>query len=312
MTPELKTLSIIIPVYYNGTSLPHLHDKLSGVESELHTRAVDLQIIFVDDGSGDDSLDRLLEIQRQHPCTTIVKLSRNFGAVQAIKAGLPFVSGQCFTWIAADLQDPPSLIVAMVDEWLHGAKFVICTRTERDDPAGSRLWAALYYALVRRLVSPDFPRGGFDVALFDRQLLPYFQRSGKNIHLGLLAHFLGFKPVVIGYKRQARVHGKSRWTFAKKLKLLVDSLLGFSYLPIRLISLAGLVIAVLSILYGVVVVIGVLVGGREVPGFATLAALIAFLFGLVIIMLGILGEYLWRILDEINHRPESVVERVYQ
>ena len=135
--------------------------------------------------------------------------------------------------------------------------------------------------------------------------------SGKNINLGLLAHSLGFSPTVIQYKRLARAHGKSRWTLGKKVKLLIDSLLGFSFLPIRLISLAGVVIAFLSMLYGVVVIAGVLVGGREVPGFASLAALMAFLFGLVIVMLGILGEYLWRILDEINKRPESVVERVY-
>jgi dolichol-phosphate mannosyltransferase len=308
----VKTLSIIIPVYYNAESLPHLFEKLRSVESELKSRSVDLQLIFVDDGSGDDSLERLLEIKYQRTATTVLKLSRNFGAIQAIKAGLPYISGDCFTWIAADLQDPPSLIVSMVDAWLNGSKFVICTRAERDDPAVTRVWSSLFYVLVRRLVSPDYPHGGYDVALFDRQLLPYFVNSGKNINLALLAHSLGFSPTVIQYKRLARAHGKSRWTFGKKLKLLIDSLLGFSFLPIRLISLAGVVIAFFSMLYGVVVIVGVLVGGRAVPGFASLAALMAFLFGLVIVMLGILGEYLWRILDEINKRPESVVERVYQ
>jgi dolichol-phosphate mannosyltransferase len=308
----VKTVSVVIPVYYNAGSLPGLFDALTAVASELGRRDVGLQLIFVDDGSGDDSLERLLEIKRQRPATTVLKLSRNFGAVQAVKTGLGYVSGDCFTWIAADLQDPPSLVTAMVDEWLKGSKFTVCARVERDDPAGTRLFAHFYYALVRRMVAPDFPEGGFDVALFDRQLLPFFQNSGKNINLSLLAHSLGFHPVMIPYKRAARVHGKSRWTIRKKVKLLVDSLLGFSFLPIRLISLAGLVIAGLSMLYGLIVITGVLVGGRAVPGFASLAALVSFLFGLVIIMLGVLGEYLWRILDEINRRPEAVVERLYE
>jgi dolichol-phosphate mannosyltransferase len=307
----MKTVSVIVPVYYNAGSLPTLFEALVAVESDLGHRDLAMNLIFVDDGSGDDSFDQLLQVKELRPATTILKLSRNFGSSQAIKAGLEHVSGDCFTWIAADLQDPPTLITAMVDEWLKGSKFTVCARAERYDPLGTRVFAHLYYALVRRLVAPDYPEGGFDIALFDRQLLRFFQNSSKNINLSLLAHSLGFRPVIIPYRRIARVHGKSRWTISKKVKLLVDSFVGFSFLPIRLISLVGLAVAGVSFLYGLVVIIGVLARGRVVPGFAALAALISFLLGLVIIMLGILGEYLWRILDETNKRPEAVVEQVF-
>jgi glycosyltransferase involved in cell wall biosynthesis len=308
----MKTLAIVVPVYFNSGSLLALAAELAKIEVELAKRDVALQLIFVDDGSGDDSLEKLLEIGRQRPGTIVVKLSRNFGAIQAVKTGLTQARCDCFMWLAADLQDPPELILMMIEHWQKGAKCVMCTRADRDDPLPSKILARIYYILVKRLVSKNYPEGGFDVALMDAQLLPAFLQSAKNINISLLAYWLGFKPVTLPYQRLKRVHGKSRWTFAKKVKLLIDSLVGFSFAPIRLMSLLGLLIAGLSVAYGLFVVVGVFITGRQVPGFATLAALILFLFGLVITMLGILGEYLWRILDELNKRPEAVIDEIYR
>ncbi len=310
----MKTLSVVIPVYYNEQSLRPLFDALMQIDAELRERQVRLQLIFVDDGSGDGSLRELLDIASDYDAVKVVKHSRNFGSMMALKTGFQFVEGDCFAILTADLQDPPALLIQMVDKWLAGAKYVICARTEREGSWSSRLFASIYHKLVQLLVMSDYPRGGFDIVLMDRALLPYMQQSGKNINVPVFAHYLGFKPAVIYYKRQAREHGASRWTFRKRLKLFVDSLLGFSMVPLRLISVTGFGVATLAFLYGIVVVVLALLGQRDFEanrGFATLAALISFLLGLIIVMLGIIGEYIWRIFDEVNHRPESVIEEVY-
>lgn len=307
----MKTLSVVVPVYFNEGSLPHLFRELLDVERRLLDLGVGLELIFVDDGSGDGSYAELVKIKAERPATRVVKLSRNFGAVHASKTGLQFVTGDCFLVLAADLQDPPELILDMVGRWQAGSKFVTCVREKRADPPLSTLFARLYYRLLRAIVVPDYPDGGYDLALMDRVMLPHMQASGKNINPNVFAFWLGFKPDVIPYERRKRVHGKSRWTFRKKVKFFLDTLLGFSIVPLRLISLTGLVVSALSLAFVGFVVVNGLLGRYDVPGFATLASIISFLLGLVICMLGVIGEYLWRIFDEINRRPEAVIEEVH-
>jgi len=306
----LKTLSVIVPVYFNEGSLPHLFRELQDVERQLRDLGLGLELIFVDDGSGDGSYAELLKIKARRPATRVIKLSRNFGAVQASKTGLQFVTGDCFLVLAADLQDPPGLIVEMVRRWQAGARFVTCVRETRSDPPLSMLFAKAYYRVLRAVVVPDYPDGGYDLALMDKVMLPHLQASGKNINPNVFAFWLGFKPEVIPYERRQRVHGKSRWTFRKKLKFFLDTLLGFSIVPLRLISLTGLVVSLLSLSFVVFVVVNGLLGRYDVPGFATLASIISFLLGLVICMLGVIGEYLWRIFDEVSRRPEAVIEEL--
>ena len=144
----------------------------------------------------------------------------------------------------------------------------------------------------------------------DKIFLPHLVNSSKNVNTPLFAYWLGFTPTIISYSRRERTHGRSRWTFSKRVKFLIDSLLGFSVTPIRAISAIGIAVSSLSILYGTTIVVNAVRGKSSVAGFPTLAALIAFLFGIVIIMLGIIGEYIWRIFDEVNRRPESVIEEV--
>lgn len=307
----MKKLSIVVPVYFNAGSLSPLFERLKEIERQLISTDMNLELIFVDDGSGDASLEELLRIKEQRPETKIVKLSRNFGAVHASKCGFQFVTGDCFMILAADLQDPPELIMQMVDKWRAGSKFTICERISRDDPLISKLYAAAFYWLLHRLVMSDYPAGGYDMALMDRSLLTHVANSSKNLYTPLLAYWLGYKPEVIHYHRAKREHGKSRWTFKKKFKAFLDVMLGFSVTPIRLISAFGLVVATLSFLYGASVVINALLGNVPVAGFAALAALIAFLLGLIIVMLGVIGEYLWRVFDEVNKRPEVVIDEIY-
>jgi dolichol-phosphate mannosyltransferase len=307
---EMKTLSIIVPVYFNEGSLPILFTELCAVEKSLQEKGMALELIFVDDGSRDRSWEELLKIKKQRDNTRIIKLTRNFGSIRASKTGCRFATGDCFTILSADLQDPPQLILDMADRWLSGSKFVICVRARRQDPLPSKIYAYIYYRLVRLFVIGDYPVGGYDLALMDKDLLAYFKESSKNLFLPLLGFWLGYKPDIIYYDRRKRVHGKSRWTFLKKLNAFLDSILGYSMTPLRLISLIGILVSLSSFGYGASIIVYALIGRMDVPGFATIAALMSFLMGIVITLLSVIGEYLWRIFDEVNKRPEVVIDEM--
>jgi dolichol-phosphate mannosyltransferase len=307
----VKRLSIVVPVYFNAESLPALITRMVALERELLSKNMTLEIIFVDDGSGDTSLDELLKIKQARPDTKVIKLTRNFGAFKAVKCGFGLVTGDCFMTLVADLQDPPELIIQMVESWRAGSKFTICERSSREDPIISKILSSFYYWLLRRLVVRDYPAGGYDMALMDRSLLQYFLRSSKNMYAPMLGFWLGYRPTVIRYHRARRQHGKSRWTFWKKFNAFLDIMLGYSATPIRLMSGVGLLVATLSFSYGIFVTIKALVGKIPVMGFASIAALLAFLLGLVIIMLGTIGEYLWRVSDEVNGRQEAIIDEIF-
>jgi dolichol-phosphate mannosyltransferase len=165
---------------------------------------------------------------------------------------------------------------------------------------------------VRLFVIREFPRGGFDIFLLDKAMIPYIRDSSKNINANLLSFWLGIPHSVITYERQERRHGKSRWTFAKKLTLFTDSILGFSALPMRVTCAIGVLVSLISVAYGSLIVVDALLGNRPVPGFATLAAMISLLLGLIIIMMGMIGEYIWRIFNEVSKLPEVVVDQIYE
>jgi len=307
----MKKLSIITPVYFNGLSLPGLFKELVKVEEELRQRDLLLEMIFVDDGSKDHSLSELRKFKLEHDNVKIIKLSRNFGSMQALRMGLKFVTGDAFTFLAADLQEPPELVVEMVDKWLTGVKYIVCAREERKDPLITRFFSGLYYFLLRTFVVKDYPSGGYDLTLMDKALLPYMQESGKSANLLLHAHSLGYKSEVIRYKRRERANGKSMWTFSKKLNFFIDSILGSSILPLRYASILGVTASIVSFLYGGFVISNALFTSMPVPGWASLASLLSILFGIVIFMLGMIGEYIWRIFNEINGTPDAVIDEIY-
>jgi polyisoprenyl-phosphate glycosyltransferase len=304
-------VSVVVPVYCNRDSLQELGARYRAVRETLVTMGCELHMVFVDDGSTDESLQEILVIKQSMPGVTVVKLTRNFGANEAVRAGLRYVEGEAVVVTSADLQDPPDLIVRMVEKWQRGAKYVICTRRSRSDPPLSRWLAAVYYFMVRTLVAPDYPRLGFDSVLLDKSVVPFINVSAKNTHGPIMQHWLGFRPEVVEYDRFPRAKGKSRWTFGKKLKLFTDVMLGFSPRPMRAVAGLGVIISVLSAAFGVSVVMSALAGNVEVPGWASLVTILSLLFSFVIIMLAIACEYLWRILDQVNGRPESVVDEVF-
>jgi polyisoprenyl-phosphate glycosyltransferase len=307
--PRRQVVSVVVPVYFNEGSLEPLFEELVEVEATLGRRGAGLELIFVDDGSGDRSLEVLHALRKRRPETKVVKLTRNFGAVHASKTGLRYATGDCALILAADQQDPPELILRTFDEWKSGARFIVCTRESREDPVLQRAWAWLYYKIIRTFVIRDYPIGGFDVALMDRALLPYLLSSAKNTNTPLFAFWLGFPPVFLSYKRRRRSYGRSRWTFWKRIKFFLDSLMGFSIIPVRAISAVGAFVSFASFSYGASISLAALSGRVPVRGFAAMASLISFLLGLVILMLGIVAEYLWRIYSETSRLPETVVER---
>ncbi len=309
----MKKLSIIIPVYFNEGSLSLLFNELLEIEKKLLSENVCLELIFVDDGSEDGSLLELIKIkEKKSKSVKIIKLSRNFGAVKASKTGMQFVTGDCFMILAADLQEPPQLILEMVDKWEAGSKFVICIRNSRKDPFLTKIFAKFYYKILRLLVNNKYPQKGFDLMLMDKVMLPYFKNSGKHIYTPLFAYSLGFKPEIIHYDRRLRVHGTSKWSFKKKLVAFFDAILGSTILPIRFMSLFGFMISGTSFIYGLFIMINALRGKISVPGYASLITFNSFMFGLIIAMLGIMGEYLWRAFNEVNKNPEVVIDEIYE
>lgn len=303
----VATLSLIVATYFNADSLPLLFVELRKFETTLSKRGLNLELIFVDDGSGDDSFMRLIEFRSARPGTKVIKLSRNFGAPAAVKAGMRFVTGDCFMFFAADLQEPLEQVLLMAEQWVGGHKLVLSTRRSRKDPLATRAFAAIYRTLVRLTVRHDYPSGGVGLVLMDKVMLPAMLGSAKNINPNVYAFWLGFSPKVLEYDRAARASGRSRWTFQKKFNYVIDTLTGFSVVPIRLMSAIGLVTALCSFAYAVRIVIASLSGEIDVSGFAAIVTVNAFLGGCTLFMLGVIGEYLWRIFDQVSGRPEAVV-----
>jgi glycosyltransferase involved in cell wall biosynthesis len=305
-------LSVVVPVYFNESNLRSSIPALAQVLREIAGDA--FEIVCVDDGSRDRSFPLLLELQRDPALRLrIVKLTRNFGSMSALQAGLEHARGAAVGMISADEQDPPELFREMHARWRDGARCVYAVRSDREEGFLGKLWAALFYRLLRRYALPDYPPGGFDFCLLDRQVVDDLVRiREKNTHLMNLIFWLGYPAVCLPYVRKARRAGRSRWTLGKKLKLFVDSFVAFSFAPIRAVSVAGLFLFVAAMAYGGFQVYLRLAHGTPVPGFTTTVTLIALTSGIQMMMLGVLGEYLWRTLDAARLRPNYVVERIFE
>jgi len=307
----MKKFSLIVPVFFNEFNLPDTIPQLLQISTLIPGYL--LELVFVDDGSGDRSLEILLESQKTNPeIIKVVKLTRNFGSMAAIQAGFTVATGDCVGVIAADLQDPPELLLEMIHHWENGIKVMLAVRQDREESAAQKLFANTYYALVRRFAIQNYPRGGFDFLVVDRQVVDEVNKiREKNTNFMTLIYWLGFKPILIPYTRKARTKGESRWTIDKKIKLFVDTFVAFSYFPIRLFSIIGFLVAIASFLYGTWILIYKLVYGIDVEGWVPMMVILTFTAGLQMTMLGVLGEYLWRTLDESRNRPSYVIDEIY-
>lgn len=309
----MARLSVIIPCYYNEDNLPVTFGRLQGMELLLPA-GTEVEYVFVDDGSGDGTWQALRDIHRAHPDRVVlVRLAGNVGSYNAILAGMIHATGDCSTVISADLQDPPELIPQMFAHWQKGIKLVMANRQRREEGLLKRLMAGLFHALIRRLALKNIPPGGFDFVLFDRKLQDEVVRMAeKNTNTLYLLPWLGYPYVTIPYVRQEREIGRSRWTLTKKVKLFIDSFIAFSFFPIRLISVSGLVLGLGALAYAGYILYARLTGHIEVEGWSALMLVLLVVGSFQMVALGILGEYLWRTLDAVRRRPPYVVDEVVE
>jgi polyisoprenyl-phosphate glycosyltransferase len=305
----VRKISIIIPCYYNEVNIPSLTEKLLEIEL-LFPVGIIAEYVFVDDGSKDNTLKLLMDFQACHPSKVkVLKLAGNVGSHNAILAGMTYATGDCCCTMSADLQDPPELIPKMLQHWLNGIKLVIANRADRDEGFFKKLFASIYHNLIKKYALKNVPENGFDVVLFDKQLRDEVVKiNEKNTSQTYLLAWLQFEYVTIPYTRLKRDLGKSRWTISKKIKLFIDSFVSFSFFPIRVITVLGISLGIISFVYGIAIIIARLSGYIEVKGWAALMAVILLLSSFQMIALGIIGEYVWRTLDASRNRPNFVVD----
>jgi dolichol-phosphate mannosyltransferase len=306
----MKRLSFVIPVYRNERAVTLTYEQIVGVCSTELARYT-YEIVFVDDGSDDRSLEELLAIRAADQNVRVVSFTRNFGQMAAILAGLKHASGDLVVQMSADLQDPIGLVPQMVAEYEQGSEVVVCHREHREDHLSARVPSRALYAILR-LSQPQIPSGGFDYILLDRKVVDAFNSVDvrNRFFQGDILWF-GYKTTFIPYTRMKREIGRSQYTFAKRLKNSIDAIVDSSYLPIRFISLVGVVTACLGFLYAIDIVYERLQHDIPFTGWAPIMILILVIGGVLMLMLGIIGEYIWRIYDEIRGKPNYVVRNIY-
>lgn len=302
----MNKLSIIVTIYKNENNIiPFYEDFNNNIAPYLD----DYEIIMVNDDSPDNSWTIMKEIASKDKKVKIIKLFRNFGAVAASFTGLQNASGDCATIKAADLQEPASLTIQMYEKWKHGAKSVIAVREARNDSNISTFFSNLYYCLVRKMITKNMPKGGFDTYLVDRAIIDHLVlQNDRNSPITLQLLWMGCGNEIVYYERLKRKIGKSSWTFSKKFKLFMDSFVGFSYIPIRFMTIIGLLFSFVSVIYVLNMIVASIQGKIDIRGYTTMVVIIAFSAGLIMFSLGILGEYIWRTLDAARNRPISIIE----
>ncbi len=305
----MTRLSIVVAAYNEETNLPLLHQRVLAVNwSGL---GLEPEFVYVDDHSSDGTSDVLARFGAQDPRVKVLRFSRNFGSHKAFTAGLEHCTGDAAVILAADLQDPPETIPLLVEKWQHGARVVWAQRSDREgESLTTRLFSRLYYHLMRRFAEVRPPPKGADFLLVDRQVINALKAAPeKHTSLLSLIQWMGFDQDYIEYTKVARHSGRSKWTLRKKFKLAVDSFVSFSYAPVRLMSAVGLVFALSGFLYATVIIARSMIHGIPVQGWASLMCVLLIVSGVQLVMLGVLGEYLWRAFDEIRGRPRYIVER---
>lgn len=299
--------SLIIPVYKNEGSIPALLETLEELNQSL---AGNLEVVLVVDSSPDRSLE-LLTAALPHATflSQLLVLSRNFGSFSAINAGLASARGSLFAIMAADLQEPPELILEMWKQLETGQyDVVVGARAKRDDPLINRLLSVCFWRLYRLLVQREIPAGGVDVFACTNEFREHLLAlKESNTTLVGLIFWLGFRRSAVNYHRKARQHGKSAWSFARKLRYLFDSAFAFSDLPVRLMSFLGIFGILLSMVLAIIVVFARWSGKIAVPGYSATALLIIFFGGLNSLGLGLIGEYLWRTFENTKGRPAYLI-----
>ncbi|MBR0496337.1 MAG: glycosyltransferase family 2 protein [Treponema sp.] len=300
-------LSIIIPVYYNQDNLRPLYDDIK--KKIIDVIDYEYELVLVNDGSKDKSYEVMQELAQKDDNIRILSLSRNFGSHSAILCGLAHCTGDCAVIKAADLQEPTEMILDMVKSWKKGNNVVLAVREGRDEKKSQTFFSNLYYWMVRKTSFPAMPKMGFDVYLLDRKVIDVLNAlDEKNSALTGQILWSGFKTSQVYYTRLERKIGKSRWTLKKKIRLVTDTLFSFSTLPIKIVSTLGFLAFSGSLVWAAFLVVAKIMKLIPVTGWTTLIVFNLFSFGVIMLSIGILGEYLWRTFDATRNRPPYIIE----
>jgi polyisoprenyl-phosphate glycosyltransferase len=307
-TPEHQPeLSVVIPVFNEEENVTVLYSRLTAVLEEIH---IDYEIIFVDDGSNDDSLNQLQNLSVKNKRVVVVELARNFGHQVAITAGLDFARGQAVAVMDADLQDPPETLPEFIAKWRKGYDVIYAIREQRKERWLKRSSYALFYRLLRRVANIDIPLDSGDFCVMDRRVVELLKSMPERSRfIRGIRSWVGLNQVGVPFERPARYAGQSKYTVSRLMLLALDGLISFSYLPLRFITFLGLSVSCLSIFLAVFYFVKKLLYGLSPPGFATLVVSIFFLAGIQLITMGVIGEYVGRIFEEAKRRPLYVLRR---
>ncbi|AEE26765.1 glycosyltransferase family 2 protein [Francisella hispaniensis] len=306
-----KLTSIIIPVKDEAEGIEHLFARLMPILEKLPTK---YELVFINDGSNDNTLELLLEKQKDIPEIAVVDLSRNFGKEAALFAGFANCNGDAAISIDADLQDPPELILEMVQHWLDGYEVVTAVRENRDtDTSTKKHTAGLFYKVMNRISDTKLTPNAGDYRLLNRAAINAFLELKEKIRFnkGLLT-WIGFKEKIVYHAREERAAGQTKWNYWKLFKFSIDGITSFSRAPLEIWSYIGVCVALISFIYGSIIVLKSLLFGIDVPGYPSLVTFILFFSGLQMIGIGMLGSYIGRIFIETKHRPLYIIRRVHR
>jgi glycosyltransferase involved in cell wall biosynthesis len=295
-------LSVVVPMYNEADNIGPFFERLEKVVDGL---GEDYEIICVDDGSTDASVEQLITQRSRNPAIKIVELSRNFGKELALTAGLDHASGAAVVVIDADLQDPPELISGLLAKWREGYDVVYARRASRDsDTAAKRVTASWFYRVYNWLADVNIPRNTGDFRLMDRRVIEALSHlPERNRFMKGLFSWVGFRQTAVDYERESRAFGKTKWNYWRLWNFAIEGITSFSTVPLRVWSYVGFAIALFAFAYALFLVLRTFVTGIDVPGYASLMVVILFMGGINLLTVGIIGEYLGRTYMEVKGRP---------
>jgi len=304
--PERPRLTVGIPIYNEAETIPELGRRLRDVLDGL---VVPAEVILVNDGSSDDSRDRLRDLAAADPRFKLIDFSRNFGHQAALYAAMTRASGDAVVLMDGDLQDPPELIPRLLAKWEEGYEVVLAVRRKRKEGWLKRAAYSIYYRLLRSVAYVPIPVDSGDFSLMDRKIVRLVcDMPERNKFLRGLRAWAGFRQTAIEYERDARYAGETKYTLPKLFQLALDGLVSYSFVPLRLAFVVGAIVSVGSFALAAVYFFQRIFSDNPIPrGFTTIAVLVLFLGGVQLLTIGIIGEYLGRIYDEVKRRPEFVV-----
>jgi dolichol-phosphate mannosyltransferase len=304
----MKRISLIFPVYNEEKVLPLLYERIHQLIDQVDQGDYDFEVILINDGSRDMSLHLMKQFHEADPRFKVIDFSRNFGHQEAITAGIDFARGDAVILLDADLQDPPELIPQLLNKWNEGYQVVYGIRKTRKEHLFKRMAYAVFYRILQHVSDIPIPLDAGDFCLMDRVVIDTLKSmQERNRFVRGLRSWTGFHQVGLEYDREKRYSGEVKYTLPKLMKLALDGIFSFSYFPLRLASYTGFTISIISFLGILIYLYRKIVVGGEPKGFPTLVILILFMGGIQLIFLGVIGEYIGRIYDEVKKRPNYVI-----